>query len=80
MASVELARRQVVEEEQRRRALHGDVVDAVVDQVLADRVVNAQLKGDLQLGAHAIGARHQHRVGDTSRDRARTGRQSRQSR
>ena len=36
---LERAGRDVVEEEQRARALHEDVVDAVVDEVAPDRVV-----------------------------------------
>jgi hypothetical protein len=50
---------QVVEEKQRGRALHGDVVDAVVDQVGAHGVVHAELEGDLELGAHAVGGADQ---------------------
>jgi transposase-like protein len=44
---------------ERRGALHGDVVDAVVDQVGADGVVHAELEGDLELGAHAVGGADQ---------------------
>ncbi len=57
-----LAGGQVVHEKQRRGALHGDVVDAVIDQVGADGVVDVHLEGDLQLGAHAVHARDQNRV------------------
>ena len=39
---LELAGGEIVEEEQRPRALDQDVVDAVVDQVLADGVVAAR--------------------------------------
>ena len=59
---VEPAGGQVVEEEQRLRALHEDVVDAVVDEVDADRVVHAGHERDAQLGADAVGARDQHRI------------------
>jgi hypothetical protein len=52
---VELAYREIVEEEERRRALNHDVVDAVIHQILADRVVPAGLESDLQLGADSIG-------------------------
>ena len=52
---VELAGGQVVEKEERRRALHGNVVHAVVHQVGAHGVVQAQLEGHLQLGSHAVG-------------------------
>ena len=51
----------VVHEKQRKRALHEDVVDAVVDQVPADRVVDARLERDAQLGAHAVGTRNEQR-------------------
>ena len=60
---VELAGGQVIEKEERRGALHGDVVDAVVDEVLAYGVVDAQLEGDLELGADAVGRRDQDGVG-----------------
>ncbi len=58
---IQLAAGDVVQEEQWPRALHQDVVDAVVDDVVADRVVAAQRRGDLGLGAHAVGRGHQHR-------------------
>ena len=45
---------EVVEEEERSGALHGDVVDAVVDQVGADGVVNSEFEGDLELGANTV--------------------------
>ena len=51
-----LAGGEVIEEEERRGALHGDVVDAVVDEVGADGVVDAEFEGDLELGADAVGA------------------------
>ena len=35
----EFAHADVIEEEQRFRAEHGDIVDAMIDEVLADRVV-----------------------------------------
>ena len=63
----EPAGREVVEEEERPRALHQDVVDAVVDEVLADRVVAVRQERDLQLGADAVGARDQHRVARSPR-------------
>jgi len=60
----QLAGGQVVEEEERRRALHGDVVDAVVHQVRANGVVDSQLEGDLQLGPHAVCAGDKHGLGE----------------
>ena len=55
-ARVEHADGDVVEEEQRPRALHEDVVDAVLHEVAPDRVVDARALGDLELGADAVGA------------------------
>ena len=54
---------EVIEEEERRGALHGDVVDAVVDEVGADGVVDAELEGDLELGADAVGGGDEDGVG-----------------
>ena len=48
---------EIVEEEQRLGALHQDVVDAVIDEIGADRIVAVGQERDLQLGADAIGAR-----------------------
>ena len=59
---LDLARGQVVHEEERRGALHRDVVDAMIDQVGADGVMDVHLEGDFQLRAHAVHARHQNRV------------------
>ena len=49
----------VIEEEKGLRAEDGDVVDAMVDQVLADSVVAIHEHGDLQLGADAVDAGHE---------------------
>jgi hypothetical protein len=51
---VELAGGEVIQEEQRRRALDGDVVDAVVDEIGADGVVAVELEGDFELGSYAV--------------------------
>ena len=59
---LKLAGGQVVHEEQRRGALHRDVVDAMVDQVAAHGVVNVHLEGDFELCAHTIDARDQHGI------------------
>ncbi len=56
------AGREVVEEEQRLRPLHEDVVHAVVHQVGADRIVPAGHERHLELRAHTVGARHEHRL------------------
>ena len=52
---VQLAAGKVVEEEQGRSALHGDVVDAVIDQVNAHALVQSQLEGNFELGTYAVG-------------------------
>ena len=49
----------VVEEEQRPRALHEDVVDAVVHEIGAARAVASGLERDLQLRPHAVGRGHE---------------------
>ena len=51
----EFAGGEVVEEEEGGSALDGDVVDAVVDEVRADGVVDAEVEGYLELGAYAVG-------------------------
>jgi len=53
---------EVVHEEEWRGALYGDVIDAMIDQASAHRVMQVHLEGDPQLGAHTINARDQHRV------------------
>ena len=63
VVGVELADRDVVEEEQRLGALAHDVVDAHGHEVDADRVEAAGGLGDQRLGADAVGGRHEHRVG-----------------
>ena len=59
----ELAGGEVVEEKKRCGTLHGDVVDAVIDEVRADRVMYAEFEGDLEFSAHAIRARDEDRLG-----------------
>ena len=51
----------VVEEEQRFRTLHDEVVHVHRDAVESDRVEHAHFDRDPQLGADAIGAGHKHR-------------------
>jgi len=53
---IQLAAGKVVEEKQRLGALHQHVVDAHGHQVDAHRVVQLPLEGQLELGAHAVGA------------------------
>ena len=64
LVRIELAGREIVEEEQRLGALHDDVVDAHGDEIDADRVVLAGLDGDLELGADAVIGGDQHRIGE----------------
>ena len=68
--------REVVEEEERRGALHEDVVDAVVDEIVADGVVPVRQERHLQLRADAVGARHQHRFAKSSGRRDETARRT----
>ena len=62
VVGVELADRDVVEEEQRLGALAHEVVDAHRHQVDADRVEAAGGLGDQRLRADAVGGRHEHGV------------------
>ena len=56
--------REIVEEEQRHRALHEDVVDAVVHQICANRVVTTGHEREFELGADTVRAGDEHRIGD----------------
>ena len=51
---IELAAGKVVEEKERSGALHGDVVDTVVDQIAANAGVEAHFESDFELGADAV--------------------------
>ena len=64
---LQLAGGEIVQEKQRLRPLHHDVVDAHRDQVDANRVVDPRLDRYLQLGPDPIGAGHQHRVHEARR-------------
>ncbi len=57
---LEFAHADVIEEEQGFGAEHGDVVDAMVHEVLADRVVLVEGDGDLQFRADAVHAADEH--------------------
>jgi hypothetical protein len=61
---IDVAGGEVVEEEEGRGALDGDVVDAVIDEVRADAGVEAELDGELELTAHAVGGGDQDGVGE----------------
>ena len=76
----EFAGGEVVHEEHGRGALHGDVVDAVVDQVAADRVVEVHFEGDFEFGADAVDAGDEHGIEILLLIDRRRDRQSRRSR
>src|SRR5690349_16017764 len=59
----QLPRRDVIEKEQRSRALHENVIHTVVHQIASDRVMHTRRKRDLQLRADAISGGHEHRLG-----------------
>src|SRR5262245_45656257 len=59
---VELARGDVIEEEERPGALNQNVVDAVRHKVVTDRVVDARGERHFQLGADPVAARDQNRL------------------
>ena len=59
----DLAGGDVVGHEQRLGAADDDVVDDHADEVEADGVVAVEGLGDGDLGAHAVGARGEHRPG-----------------
>ena len=59
---IELAHRQIIEKKQRLRALHQNVVDAVIHQISADRGVHAGSHGHFELGADTVRAGNEHRL------------------
>src|SRR2546426_3954411 len=69
-AHIELFADVVVEKEQRLSPTNENVVDAHRHQIDAHRVVPLQLEGELELGADAVGSRHEHRVTVFLRDLA----------
>ena len=64
-AVVELAGREIVEEEQRLGALHDQVVGAHRDQVDADAVMPSGLDRELELGADPVIGGDQQRIVDS---------------
>ena len=58
----EPADREVVEEEERLRPLHEDVVDTHGDGVLPHRIVLVEHEGKAELRAHAVRTRDEHRL------------------
>src|SRR5579859_2347439 len=61
-ARFEFSGADVIQEKQRLRAQHRDVIDAVVHEVLANGIVPAYGEGDLQLGADAVGTGNEDRL------------------
>ncbi len=66
-ALVELAGGEIVEEQQRLRALDDDVVDAHRDEVDPDRVADPALDRDFHLGADAVVGGDQDRIDEPGR-------------
>ncbi len=64
---IQAAGREIVEEEQRLGTLDDEIVHAHGDEIDAHRVMQPVVDGDLELGAHAIGGRDQHGVGEARR-------------
>jgi cardiolipin synthase len=58
---------EIIQEEQRLGTLHHQIVHAHRHQIDADMVMQPGLDRQHQLGAHAVGGRHQHRVGEACR-------------
>src|ERR1043166_1809646 len=59
---IEHAKRDVIQEEQRTRALHEDVVHAVVHEVMTHGVVPPRLDRDFEFRPDAVGAGDEHRL------------------
>src|SRR5438067_4056026 len=57
-----LAGGDVVEKEERPRALYQNIVDTVVDEIASDRVVNSGGERNLQFRADAVCGSNQHRL------------------
>jgi hypothetical protein len=55
---------QIIKEKERPRPLDGDIVDAVIDDVRPERTVATERRGDLHLGADAIGGGNEHWIGE----------------
>src|SRR2546427_916525 len=58
----QFSRSDVIEKEKRSRTLDENVVDAVVDEIATDCVVNAGCKSDLELGPYSVSGCYQHRL------------------
>ena len=56
---------EIVQEEQRACPLNGDVVDAVINQALTDRVEHAERECNVEFGAHTVSRTNQDGVFET---------------
>ena len=65
---VEPSERDIIEEEERCRALNENVVDAVVHEIVSNRIVSVRLDRDLQLGADTVGTGHEDRRASRARE------------
>ena len=61
-ARLQLSGREIVEEEERLRALRQHIVDAHGNEIDADRLVPAGREGEHQLGANTVRSRNEHGV------------------
>ena len=59
---VQFAHGQVIQKVKRSRALHRNVIHAMIDQIFADSVVLAGQESDFQLSADAINRTDEHRL------------------
>ena len=59
--------RKVIQEKERLRALHQDVVDTMVHEIHTNGIVTPCHEGEFELRADAIGARHENRVAESGR-------------
>ena len=67
LGQLQLSGGEIIQEEQRLGPLHHQVIDTHRHQINADRVMNARFNRNPQLGAHAIGGRHQHGISEARR-------------
>ena len=67
---VKFPRAEIIEKEKRTRAHDRDVVDAMIDQILANRVMPPGKDSDVQLGADAIHAGDEHGIFHAGKGRA----------
>jgi len=61
---IELSTGEIVQEKQRFRPLHDEIVDRHGDEIDADRMMRAGFNRDLELGADTVGRGHQDRIGE----------------